>query len=331
VKTDGTLLLRRRDVASLLSIGECMTAVEQAFKLYGQGKATPPGMMGIHAKEGGFHIKAGVMDLSREYFAAKINANFPHNMHRFGLPMIQGLVVLFDADNGYPLAVLDSSEITIKRTGAATAIAAKYLARPDATVVTICGCGNQGAISLRALAGHFPLTRVFAFDKDLSRAERFAHELSTELQINVEAAMELDTAVRASDICITCTPSKEPYLNRDFVTPGTFVAAVGADSPEKHELDPELLARNKVVVDVLDQCAGIGELHHALDAGLLMRDNVHAELGEVIAGVKPGRNSDDEIIVFDSTGMALQDVVAAAAVYEKASVAGIGTAIDFSL
>jgi ornithine cyclodeaminase/alanine dehydrogenase-like protein (mu-crystallin family) len=130
---------------------------------------------------------------------------------------------------------------------------------------------------------------------------------------------------------VTCTPSKQPFLKRDFVGPGTFLAAVGADSPEKQELDPVLLSQNKIVVDIQEQCAAIGELHHALDAGLVTRNDVHAELGEVIAGLKRGRTSPDEIIIFDSTGMALQDVVASAVVYEKASAAGIGTVIDFSL
>ena len=144
MKPDGTMLLAGRDVAALLTIEECMTAVERAFKLYGEGKTGAPGILGVHARDGGFHIKAGVMDLDRSYFAAKINANYPDNPARVGLPTIQGVVVLCDAENGYPLAVMDSIEITIQRTGAATGVGAKYLARPDSKTVTICGCGNQG-------------------------------------------------------------------------------------------------------------------------------------------------------------------------------------------
>ena len=118
--TEGTLLLTGRDVAALLTIEECMTAVELAFKMYGEGKTSPPGILGVHARDGGFHIKAGLLDLDRSYFAAKCNANFPENSKRFGLPTIQGIVVLCDAENGYPLAVMDSIELTIQRTGAAT-------------------------------------------------------------------------------------------------------------------------------------------------------------------------------------------------------------------
>src|SRR5215211_5438174 len=151
MKPEGTLLLKRSDIAALLSIEECMAAVEQSFRLYAEGKTAPPGILGIHARDGGFHIKAGLLELSRTYFAAKTNANFPQNMKRFGLPLIQGVIVLCDGENGYPLALMDSIEITIQRTGAATAVAAKYLARANSKVVTVCGCGNQGRISLRAL------------------------------------------------------------------------------------------------------------------------------------------------------------------------------------
>ena len=127
MKPEGTLVLRRTDVAALLGIEECIAAVEQAFKLHAEGKTAPPGVLGIHSRTGGFHIKAGLLSINKSYFAAKTNANFPENAKRFGLPLIQGVIVLFDAENGYPLALMDSMEITIIRTGAATALAAKYL------------------------------------------------------------------------------------------------------------------------------------------------------------------------------------------------------------
>jgi alanine dehydrogenase len=305
-----------------------MAAVEQAFMLYAQGKTTPPGILGIHTTGGGFHIKAGLLELGRTYFAAKTNANFPKNMQRFGLPLIQGTIVLCDGENGYPLALMDSMEITIIRTGAATGVAAKYLARPDAQVLTICGCGNQGRISLRALARVRPLTRAYAFDIDEKQAGQFAIELSQELGIEVSSVNDLAKAVAESDICVTCTPSKAPFLKREYVSKGTFIAAVGADSEEKQELEPELMQSNKVVVDLLAQCATIGELHHALEKGLVTRSDVYAELGEVIAGKKAGRTDSDEVIIFDSTGMALQDVAAAAMVYEKAIRSGSGTVVN---
>lgn len=330
MKPKGTLLLTGHEIAALLTINECMAAVEHAFKLHGEGRTQPPGILGVHARDGGFHIKAGLLDLNRSYFAAKVNANFPENAKRYGLPMIQGVVVLCDAENGYPLALMDSIEITIQRTGAATSVAAKHLARPDSKTATICGCGNQGRISLRALTKVLPIEMVWAYDRDQSEAQNFALELRKQLGMDIEVVDDLEAAVRQSDVCVTCTPSTQPFLREAFVAPGTFVAAVGADNPEKQELEPALLGRSKLVVDVLEQCATIGELHHALDAGVMTHADVHGELGEVIAGKKPGRTSSDEIIVFDSTGMALQDVVAAAAVYEKAAAQGTGTLIDFA-
>ena len=323
-----TLILTRRDVAALLSIEECMEAVERVFRLNGEGKTQAPGVLGVHVSDGGFHIKAGVLQLNRPYFAAKINANFPQNPKRLGLPTIQGVILLSDADNGYPLAVMDSTEITGQRTAAATAVAAKYLARPESKTLTICGCGIQGRISLLALMGLFPLEQVFAYDVDSTRSQKFANDLSAELAIAIKAVDQLEDAALQSDICITCTPSRQFFLKRNHIAPGSFVAAVGADNEDKQELDPSLLAGSKVVVDLVEQCATIGELHHALEQKVMTKDQVHAELGEVVAGTKPGRTSSDEVIVFDSTGMALQDVVTSALVYEKAKQQGAGTTIE---
>ena len=327
MKPEGTLLLKRHEIATLLNIEECMEAVEQAFKLYAEGKTTAPGVLGIPARDGGFHIKAGMLELGRSYFAAKTNANFPQNTRRFGLPLIQGTIVLCDGENGYPLALMDSMEITIIRTGAATGVAAKYLARTDAHVATICGCGNQGRISLKAIAKVRHLSRAYVWDIDQSQARRFADELSRELNIEVAPVDYLAAAVGESDICVTCTPSKEYFLKSEYVSRGTFIAAVGADSEDKQEIDPALIGSNKVVVDLLEQCASIGELHHALNHGLLTKQDVHAELGEVVTGKKAGRTSKEEIIVFDSTGTALQDVAAAAIVYERALSTSTGAVI----
>jgi len=326
---DGTLLLTRRDVASLLTIDDCTAAVERAFKMHGEGKTQSPGMLGVHAREGGFHIKAGILELDRSYFAAKVNANFPQNSKRFGLPLIQGVIVLSDAENGYPLAVMDSIEITIQRTGAATAVAAKYLARPDSRTLTIAGCGNQGRVSLIALAKIFACETVFAYDVAREQSAKFADELSEETSLQVEAVETLADALKPSDVVVNCTPSKQAFVRREWIRPGTFIAAVGADNEDKRELEPELLAHNKTVVDVLEQAATIGDTHHAIASGLMTKNDVYAELGELVAGHKAGRSSPEEITIFDSTGMALQDVIVAAAVYEKAVAEGLGRLIDF--
>jgi alanine dehydrogenase len=301
------LFLGRRDVAALLDLGDCIGAVERAFAMLGRGELPPPAIAGVHADAGAFHIKAAI---AGGRFAAKINANFFN-----AVPRIKGVIVLADATDGRPLAIMDSIEITILRTGAATAVAAKVLARADARTALICGCGLQGRIQARALARVRRIERFFALDADRARAEELAREIGAEVVEEVVPA----------DVVITCTPSRAPFLYR--VAPGTFVAAVGADSEEKSEIAPSLMAASKVVTDVTEQCATIGDLHHAIAAGAMGRDDVYAELGEIVAGRKPGRESDEEIIVFDSTGMALQDVAAASIVYDRAVERGLGTRI----
>ena len=326
----GTLLLKRNDVAKLLTIDECITGVEQAFRLHAEGKALPPKILGIHSEKGGFHIKAGILGSGKKYFVAKVNANFPGNSKRNGLPTIQGIIVVCDEDNGRLLALIDSIEITIIRTGAATGVAAKYLARQSAKNVTICGCGSQGKISLKALMKVRSLKRAYVFDIDERSAQRFTEHFSNELEVISVTKNDLVMALRDSDIVATCTPSRQPFIRGEDISPGTFIAAVGADSEEKQELFPELVASNKIVVDLAEQSAAIGELHHAIEEKRITIAAIHAELGMIIAGKKPGRESEKEIIIFDSTGMALQDVAAASIVYEKALACKMGMKLNFS-
>jgi alanine dehydrogenase len=321
-------VLTRRDVTTLISVQDCADAVERAFRLYAEGATVPPSVLGAHVAHGGFHVKTAGLLGDERAFAAKVNANFPENPVRHRLPTIQGVIVLFDVDTGRPLAVLDSIEITSLRTAAATAVAAKYLARADAGVVTMCGCGVQGRSQLRALTAVRPIRTALAFDVDSARAARYAQEMTRELGIAVTAVDDLSAAARISDIVVTCTTARRWFLGRGDVAPGCFIAAVGADSPEKQELEPALLATSAVVADVLEQCATMGDLHHALDAGVMTREQVRAELADVVCGRKPGRRSEEEIVVFDSTGTALQDVAAAWTVYGRAISSGAGISVD---
>lgn len=323
-----TLLLKRSDVAELLDLGSCIPAVENAFGAHAEGGALGPGVLSTHVPNGAIHIKAAGLQLDRLYYAAKINANFPDNYKR-GLPTIQGVIVLFEVENGYPLAIMDSIEITILRTGASTAVAAKYLAAPDADQVMIWGCGNQGRVQLKSIARVRPLKRALVFDRDPEVAEKFAKDLSQELNLEIVPVLDPVSATRQCSICVTCTPSKRSLVRPGDFAEGAFIAAVGADNPEKQELDPLLFRGNKIVVDILDQCITIGDLHHAIQQGVIQSENVHAELGEIISGRKPGRESVDEIIIFDSTGTALQDAAAAAIVYERALSAKKGTFLEF--
>lgn len=324
-----TLLLARSEVARLLTLEECIVAVEEAFALHAQGQTLASQVLGVHADDGGFHIKTAGLRTGRTWFAAKCNGNFPRNPERHGLPTIQGLILLCDGENGAPLAVIDSIEITILRTAAATALATRYLARDDASVVTLIGCGAQGRAQVRALSRVRRIERVFAFDVAAERAARLAEEMRRELGIPVESVGDPRAAALASDICVTCTPSRKPLLGAGDVRPGTFVAGVGADNEDKQELGPDLFGRAKVVVDDLEQCARIGDLHHALQQGVVTRESVHAELVDLVAGRRCGRASSEEITLFDSTGVALEDVAAAVALYSKALESGAGTRLAF--
>ncbi len=321
------LALSRADVLELLTLRDCIDGVERAFRLHAEGKTLGPGVLGIHAVDGGFHIKAAGMLGDRNYFAAKTNANFSDNPRRYGLPTIQGAVLLADASNGTLLAVMDSGSVTALRTGAATAVAAKYLSRPDARTATIVGCGVQGEIQLSSIAAVLRLSTARLYDTDPGRAKELADRAARKLDVNVKAVTDLSRALRESDVCVTCTPSRRPFVKASDIAAGTFIAAVGADNPTKHEIEVDLLASATLVVDILEQCAEIGELHHALAAGVMSRTQVHAELGDVVAGRKAGRTRDDEITIFDSSGTALQDVAAAVAVYEKALASGRGTEV----
>ena len=306
----------------MLSIGDCIGVVERAFIAHAQGQTVGPAVVGVHVHGGGFHAKLAGLESGapRPVFAAKINANFPGNPASNGLPTIQGVLGLFDASNGRVLALMDSIEITSLRTAAATAVAAKHLA-PMVTDVVICGCGEQSRHQLRALGCVRSLRRVRAFDVDVARAARFASDIQRELDVDTSVIEDLSAAYDAT-VWITCTPSRRWFLGRSHVAPGSFVAAVGADNPEKQELEPELLASNAVIADVIEQSATIGDLHHALAAGVMQREDARGELADVVSGRIRGRLTDDEIVIFDSTGSALQDVAAASLTYVNAVARG---------
>jgi alanine dehydrogenase len=327
MQSDSTLLLNRSDVEALLSLGECIDAVEKAFRQ--QDKRPPSRILGMKTANGGLHVKTALFGGERNYIVAKLNTNFPQNPQRFGLPAIQGAILLFDAENGRALTLLDSIDITIKRTAAATAVAAKYLAPKNSSVSTICGCGTQGRAQLRALNLLLPMRKVYAFDVDQSASSRFATELSSELKIDIEPVGELPVAIRNSDVCVTCTPATEFFVYKKDVAPGTFIAALGADDSHKQEIDPVLMASAKVVADNIEQVCAIGDTHHAIAAGLMRKEDIYAELSEIVAGRKSGRASNDEIIIFDSTGVAIEDAAAATLVYERACTAKIMNSFEF--
>ena len=330
MERDRTLLLNRNDVRELLSLRECIDSVEKVFRWQGEGKIPPAGILGVKAPAGGLHVKGAFLPGRQEFIVAKLNTNFPGNRSQSQLPTIQGVILICDAENGSPLAILDSIEITIKRTAAASAVAAKFLARKDSSIGTIGGCGEQGRAQLCAIHFVLPLKKIYAFDLNQAAANSLATESFRKLQIEVEPVCDCRKAIQKSDVLVTCTTSQEFFVRKEDVPSGIFIAAVGADDADKQEIDPALMASAKIVADSLEQSCTIGDTHHAIAEGLITKETVYAELAEIVAGKKCGRTNAAEIIVFDSTGVAIEDAVAAVAVYEKARLNQIGTYFDFA-
>lgn len=323
------VVLSKQDLTALMPFGAYVDVVADAFRLHAEGRSVSPPPMHIPAEAGGFHVKAGSLPIGAGYTAIKVNGNFPNNRATRGLPTIQGAILLFETASGSPVALLDSMEITLKRTGAATAVAARYLARPESQVAMIFGCGTQSRVQLAALRHLLDIRRVFLCDTDSAAAEAFAAEIARE-GLDVDVPAKPRRAARASDVIVTCTSAHAPILGLSDVRAGTFIAAIGADNPEKSEIEPALMAKARVVTDVTEQCGHMGDLHHAIEAGAMRASDVHAELGELVAGRKPGRTEAHEITLFDGCGIGIQDVAASARAYELARNSEAGSKLSLA-
>jgi ornithine cyclodeaminase/alanine dehydrogenase-like protein (mu-crystallin family) len=326
---NAALILTRSDIIGLASIHDYFAAVADAFRAQAAGAVHAPPPMEIEGSDGAFHAKGASMKIGKQRLAAlKLNGNFPFNPKRSGLPTIQGAIFLCNAENGALLAILDSVEITLRRTAAASAVAMDALALKSAETLLICGCGVQGRAHVEAFAPLRKFRRVIVFDKEETKARRLASDLARPLKLTIEIAGDLGDAARQSDVIVTSTPSTSPILTDTDIGPGAFIAAVGADNPHKNELAPELMRHAAIIADVADQCAVMGDLRAAIAAGALDRSAIRAELGEILAGSKAGRKRDDEIVIFDSTGAAFQDLAAAAMIVERAASTGARARIN---
>jgi len=310
------LWLGTDELRHLLPAAFLVDAVEEALRRAGERAASGHGALACDVDNGAFHVKATALAGVRPVYVAKVNANFPGNS-RHGLPTIQGVVALFDARDGRLLALLDSPELTALRTGAATAVAARYLARRDSRRLLICGAGRQAAAQASMLAAVLPLDEISVLDLDADRARRFAERLGIELGLAASITEDLAASAAESDVIVTCTTATRPFLRREHVLPGTFVAAVGADHPAKQELDVELVAAARCFVDSPAQALHCGEWHHAAAAGVVSPDDLAGRLDELVTGTVVGRRSPEEITLFDSTGIAIEDAAAALAAFER--------------
>ncbi len=232
----GALIITRRDIRRVMRPADFLDAAEQAFRAGAAGKARAPHPMHLPMARGSFHAKGASISLDRDYVAVKINGNFPDNPAELGLPTIQGAIVLSDGSNGVLLAILDSIEVTLRRTAAASALAARLLAIPGSRTLLICGCGEQGRAHLEAIRDVLPIQRCLLWDRNHEAAEALGSELATATGLEVVAVRELKDESLSADVIATCTTAREPFLDAGMVKPGAFVAAVGADNADKSEI-----------------------------------------------------------------------------------------------
>ncbi len=304
-------------------------AVREAYMAFANGRVQMPPVMhlDVHKHNGEVDIKSGFVE-DFELIGTKIASGYYDN-HKLGLPPGVAVIVLLDLKTSMPLAVMDGSYITAYRTGAAGAVAASVLARKESSKIGVIGAGTQGRMQVLALKELFQLEEVRVWDIDEKMASHYAKEMSTLLGIDVKNLSNRENVVRGSDIVVTVTPSKEPLVEVDWIERGMHINAIGADGPGKQEHDPAIVKlADKVVVDSLNQCRRIGEIQHAIAKGLITDDDVHAEIGDILLGKKSGRESDDEITFFDSTGLAAQDIAAAHVVLRAAREKKLGHSID---
>lgn len=297
--------------------GEALDAVERGFRALARGEARQPAPLGLEIpeSEGEVHVK-GAHLRGAPVFALKVATGFYRNPRR-GLPTGSGLFLVFDAETGFPLALLrDGGYLTELRTGAAGALAVRLLARAEVGRAGFVGAGVQARYQARAIHRVRPFASARAWSPSPEGREAYCREMSEELGVPFEGAASVEEAVADAAVVVTVTPSREPLVKPGWIAPGTTVVAVGSDGPEKVELAPELLARaHRIVADSVEQCLRLGEIHHAVEAGALSPDEIGGELGEVLEGSRPGRDDDDEIVVCDLTGVGAQDAAVAEAAW----------------
>lgn len=314
-----TLLLNADAVRDLLNMSDVMRVVEQAFRDWAEGKGKMPTKAYLVLDQGDFRAMAAALPAAVGMKWVNVH---PQNPSR-GLPTIMAIIIYSDPETGYPLAIMDATDITAYRTGATAAIAAKYLARQDSHTLGIIGAGRQAYTQIVAHAQVFDLKRIKVFDYSRAAVEKLTG-FFVEYPL-VDCSLE---EAAASDIVCTLTPARVPFLKKEWIIRGTHINAVGADAEGKEELEPSILKDAMVVVDDLGQASAAGEINVPIRKGLLAIDQVYGTLDEIIAGRKQGRRDENVTTVFDSTGLGIEDIAVAKLIYEKAKQAGNYMSMD---
>jgi alanine dehydrogenase len=312
----GVLVLGRSEVEKLLTMREALRAVELSFKFEAEGEVVMPPKLYLDLPR--YHGDFRAMPAYVNGVAGiKWVSVFPNNPNH-NLPSVMASIVLSDPSTGRALAFMDGTYITSMRTGAAGGVAVQYLARKNSTVIGMVGAGTQARTQLMAIAEVLSkIEEVRVYDVFKEASEKYVKKMQAELGLNLRAVDAIEEATEA-DIVVTTTPSTKPVVMKKHIRPGTHINAIGADAKGKQELDPSILLNAKVIVDDVEQASHSGEINVPLSQGLIKIDGIYGTLGEVVAGFKKGRESDQEITIFDSTGLAIQDIICAQLVYEKA-------------
>jgi ornithine cyclodeaminase/alanine dehydrogenase len=323
------LLLTKDDVAGVLDMNECIAAVKRAFGELKAGTAVLPLRIGINPPGGiSLYMPAYLREMGA--LACKVVSVYKDNPTKHDLPTTIGKVLLQDPETGDVVCIMDGGYLTAMRTGAVSGVATRYLARDaDGQVAGIFGAGVQARMQLWAVAVARKLGRAVVYDPVPEAVQSFIDELSARLELEISPAASPDELLEQADIVCTATSSSAPLFDGAKVRPGTHINGIGSHTPAARELDTAIVARSKFVADSTAACLSeAGDLLIPIDEGAITADHVHAELGEIVLGRKPARENDEEITLFKSVGLAIQDAATAKLVYDRAIAEGIGLNVD---
>lgn len=325
-----TMLLSMADVQKLLSMEEVIEAVERGYVAFEEKKVQQPDIVSMEMPQnnGETDIKSCYNELN-ESVSVKIASGFYDNGKINDLPTMIGTISIFDGKTGAPTCIMDGSLITGVRTAAAGAISSKHFARKDSKVVAVFGGGGQARMQVYGLCKVMDIDKVNVYSQFPEELAKYKEDVEKETGKQVVICETAAEAMKDADIAISVTPSKDFLVSKDLVKPGMHIVAVGADMAGKNEWDPAIFKGAKVINDSMDQCVSRGETRNAIINNIITRDDIYGEIGEIVTGKKAGRESDEEITIFDTTGMAIQDNVTAMKVYEMAKEKGMGTYFEF--
>jgi len=320
-----TLILGEAQIKRILTMKDTMAAVEQCFAAFGRGEVVMPSKVYLNYTKYGGDIRVMPSYVEKLNISGVKIVNVHPGNPKKGLRSVMATILMIEPRTGVPIAVFDATHITLMRTGAAAGIASKYLARKNASTLALVGAGKQAWTQLEAIVLVRPIKRVLAYDISRKASDEFVRNFKRKYpKITFEILKSVEECVSQSDIVCTLTPVRDPIVRSEWIRPGTHINAMGADAEGKEELDPALLKRAKVVIDDWAQASHSGEINVPVKKGLFRKDDVHAEIGQVVANLRPGRTAEQDITIFDSTGLGVQDLVTAARIYRIAKTRKLG-------